>query len=252
LKQETEKIVVLVRATPEESKKHGYLVCVAGINEKGEFRRVYPFEFSYGEKLIDFKKKDRIEVVLTEPDNDQRRESRKQIRYKNLHSPVEDEELRSLLGSKVSSIEKLKEENASLGVVKPELLDVKTEINSTEIYDKQQYFNLMGDYLVEKREKVKMPVELKYHFRCKNDLACKGHQIILLDWELNELARKIMREEIDTASIEEKIRNKFYDFMKERDLYFVMGTHFRFKTWMIIGIFYLKKKDEKQKNLFDF
>lgn len=252
MKQETEKIVVLVRATPEESKKHGYLVCVAGINEKGEFRRVYPFEFSYGEKLIDFKKKDRIEVVLTEPDNDQRRESRKQIRYKNLHSPIEDEELRNLLRSKVSSIEKLKEENASLGVVKPELLDVKTEINSTEIYDKQQYFNLMGDYLVEKREKVKMPVELRYHFRCKNDLACKGHQIILLDWELNELARKIMREEIDTASIEEKIRNKFYDFMKERDLYFVMGTHFRFKTWMIIGIFYLKKKDEKQKNLFDF
>lgn len=62
MKQETEKIVVLVRATPEESKKHGYPVCVVGINEKGEFRRVYPFEFSYGEKLIDLKKKDRIEV----------------------------------------------------------------------------------------------------------------------------------------------------------------------------------------------
>lgn len=51
MKQETEKIVVLVRATPEESRKHGYLVCVAGINEKGEFRRVYPFEFSYGGKV---------------------------------------------------------------------------------------------------------------------------------------------------------------------------------------------------------
>jgi hypothetical protein len=252
LKQETEKIVVLVRATPEESKKHGYLVCVAGINEKREFRRVYPFEFSYGEKLIDFKKKDRIEVVLTEPDNDQRRESRKQISYKNLHSPIEDEELRNLLRSKVSSIEKLTEENASLGVVKPELLDVKIEINSIEIYDKQQYFNLMGDYLVEKKEKVKMPVELRYHFRCKNDPICKGHQIILLDWEFNELARNIMRKDTDPASIEEKIRNKFYDYMKERDLYFVMGTHFRFKTWMIIGIFYLRKENKKQKELFDF
>lgn len=252
MKQETEKIVVLVRATPEESRKHGYLVCVAGINEKGEFRRVYPFEFSYGEKLIGFKKKDRIEVVLTEPDNDQRRESRKQISYKNLHSPVEDEELRNILQSKVSSIEKLKEENASLGVVKPELLDVKIEINSTEIYDRQQYFNLMGDYLVEKREKVKMPVELRYHFRCKNDPTCKGHQIILLDWELNELARNVMRENANPKSIEEKIRYKFFDSMQERDLYFVLGTHFRFKTWMIIGIFYLKKKDEKQKNLFDF
>jgi hypothetical protein len=252
LKQETEKIVVLVRATPEESKKHGYLVCVAGINEKGEFRRAYPFEFSYGEKLIDFKKKDRIEVVLTEPDNDQRKESRKKISYKNLHAPVEEEEIRNLLRSKVSSIEKLKEENASLGVVTPELLDVKIDINSTEIYDRQQYFNLIGDFLVEKREKVKMPVELRYHFRCKNDPTCKGHQIILLDWELNELARNIMRTDTDPILIEEKVRNKFFDFMKERDLYFVMGTHFRFKTWMIIGIFYFKKKDEKQKNLLDF
>ena len=252
MKQETEKIVVLVRATPEESKKHGYLVCVAEINEKGEFRRVYPFGFSYGEKLINFKTKNRIEVVLTEPDNDQRRESRKQISYRNLHSPVKDEELRNLLQSKVSSIEKLKEENASLGVVKPELLDVKIKINSTEIYDRQQYFNLIGDCLIDKREKVKMSVELRYHFRCKNDPACKGHQTILLDWELNELTRNVMREDTDPASIEEKIRNKFYDYMKKRDLYFVLGTHFRFKTWMIIGIFYLKKKNEKQKNLFDF
>jgi hypothetical protein len=169
-----------------------------------------------------------------------------------LHIPVEDEEIRTLLRSKVSSIEKLTEENASLGVVKPELLDVKIEINSTEIYDRQQYFDLMGDFLVEKREKVKMPVELRYHFRCKNDSACKGHKIILLDWELNELARNIMRTDTDPISIEEKIKYKFYNSMQEKDLYFVMGTHFRFKTWMIIGIFYLKKKDEKQKNLFDF
>lgn len=252
MKQETEKIIVLVRATPEESKKHGYLVCVAGINEQGEFRRVYPFEFSYGEKLIDFKKKDRIEVVLTESDNDQRRESRKKISYKNLHAPVENEEIRSLLRLKASSIEKLKEENASLGIVKPEILGVKIEINSTEIYDRQQYFNLMGDFLVEKREKVKMPVELKYNFKCNNDPACKGHQIILLDWEFNELARNVMRADEDPISIEQKIRCKFLDFMLERDLYFVMGTHFRFKTWMIIGIFYLNKKDEKQKKLFDF
>jgi hypothetical protein len=169
-----------------------------------------------------------------------------------LHAPVEDEEIRTLLRSKISSLEKLTEEKASLGVVKPELIDVKIEVNSIEIYDSQQYFNLMGDFLVEKREKVKMPIELRYNFRCKHETACKGHQIILLDWELNELARKVMRVDKDPILIEEKIRYKFFDFMSERDLYFVMGTHFRFKTWMIIGIFYLNKKDEKQKKLFDF
>lgn len=47
--------------------------------------------------------------------------------YYRFFSIIEDEELRNLLRSKVSSIEILKEENASLGVVKPELLDVKIE-----------------------------------------------------------------------------------------------------------------------------
>jgi len=91
----------------------------------------------------------------------------------------------------VSSIEKLNIENASLGVIKPELLDVKIIINSTNIYDNQAYFSLTGDYL-EKREKVKMPVELRYIFRCKDEAECRGHKIILLDWELNELARNVM------------------------------------------------------------
>ncbi len=52
-----EQILVLVRATPEASKKYGYKVCVAGITKEGSWRRLYPFKFSYGEKLIDFKKK---------------------------------------------------------------------------------------------------------------------------------------------------------------------------------------------------
>jgi len=55
--------------------------------------------------------------------------------------------------------------------------------------------------------------------------------------------------------VEEKIRKKFLDFMKTGDLYFFMGTHFRFGTWIIIGIFYPKQqKKEKtiQKSLMNF
>ena len=73
----TEQILVLVRAIPEKSNKYGYRVCVAGINDDSEWRRLYPFKFEYGKKLIDFTKKDQIEVKITEPDNDKRSESRK-------------------------------------------------------------------------------------------------------------------------------------------------------------------------------
>lgn len=240
-----ENILVLVRATPEQSKGHGHLVCVAGINEDNQWRRLYPFEFSYGEKLIDFRKKDTIEVNLTDPDNDKRRESRRVINHKKLKSPLIDEDIHNRIQPLVSSIEKLSIENASLGVIKPELLDVEIIINSTNIYDNQAYFSLTGDYL-EKREKVKMPVELRYIFKCKDEAECKGHKIILLDWELNELARNVMRRDNDSKLIEEKIRTKFFDFMKTRDLYFFMGTHFRFGTWIIIGIFYPKQQKKEK------
>src|SRR4030067_3584174 len=100
----------------------------------------------------------------------------------------------------VASIEKLKKEDASLGVIKPELTGIDVIINSTDIYDQQTYFSLADDYL-EKREKVKMPVELRYQFKCKDEPECKGHDIILIDWELNELARNLMRKEKDKKII---------------------------------------------------
>ena len=236
-----ERILVLVRAIPEKSERYGYLICVAGINERNEWRRLYPFKFSYGEGLVDFEKKDLIDVILADPDNDKRRESRKVITHENLNSKLNDEEILQRIKPLVSSIEKLKKEDASLGIIKPELNGIDIKINSTDIYDGQTYFSLADDYL-ERREKVKMPVELRYQFKCKDEPECKGHTIILIDWELNELARNIMRNEKDKKIIEDKIKNKFFDFMKTRDMYFFMGTHFRYSTWIIIGLFYPQKR----------
>lgn len=116
-----EKVLVLVRAIPEKSERYGYLICVAGINEKSEWRRLYPFKFSYGEKLVDFRKKDLINVTLADPDNDKRKESRKVTTHENLNSPLNDEEALQRIMPLVSSIEKLNKEDASLGVIKPEL-----------------------------------------------------------------------------------------------------------------------------------
>lgn len=183
-----EKILVLVRTIPEKSAKYENLVCVAGINNNGEWRRLYPFEFRHGENSVNFRKKDLIEVTLANPDNDKRNESRKVTHHQNLNSHQDDDEVLKRIIPLVSSIEKLDKQHASLGVIKPELTGIDIIINSTNIYDEQTYFSLADDYL-EKREKVKMPVELRYKFKCKDDPECKGHNIILIDWELNELVR---------------------------------------------------------------
>ena len=178
MKREKEEITVLVRATPEKSKRDGeeYAVGVTGINKDGELLRLYPLRFRYGEGLVDFRRNDLLEVTVTKPENDLRWESRKVLDHVNLEQPVKDREIRELILPLVTSLERLNIEGASLGVVKPEILDIEIKVNSIEAYDRQQYFNMMGDFL-EKGEKARMPVEVKYTFRCEGEEACRGHKL---------------------------------------------------------------------------
>ena len=253
MRREKEEIAVLVRSTPEKSKKdgNGHPVGVTGINKDGELLRLYPLGFRYGEGLVDFRKNDLLEVTVTKPEHDIRWESRKVLSYVNLQSPLKEREIKELVLPLVKSVERLNTEGASLGVVKPEILDIEIKVNSIETCDRQQYFNLMGDFL-EKGERAGMPVEVRYIFRCEGEEACRGHKIILLDWEFNETIRNIIRDEQEPAGVERKIREHFFNLMQEKELYFIMGTHFTYGTWMITGIFCPEKNSRNQSNLSGF
>ena len=253
MRREKEEITVLVRATPEKSKINGegHAVGVTGINKAGELLRLYPLRFRYGEGMVDFRKNDLLEVTVTKPEHDMRWESRKVLDYIKLEQPAKDRKIKELILPLVTSLERLNIEGASLGVVKPELLDVEVKVNSIETYDRQQYFNMIGDFL-EKGEKARMPVEVRYTFRCEGEEVCRGHKIILLEWELNEIVRNIVRGEREPQAVEKKIREQLFELLKERELYFIMGTHFIYGTWMITGIFCSEKENRNQRSIFDF
>jgi hypothetical protein len=253
LRREKEKIAVLVRAAPEKSKRNGevHAVGVTGINRDGELLRLYPFRFRYGEGLVDFRKNDLLEVTVTRPENDMRWESRKVLDYVNLERPAKDREIKELILPLVTSLERLNVEGASLGMIKPELLDIEVKVNSLDTFDRQQYFDMMGDFL-EKGEKASMPVEVKYTFRCEGEEACRGHKIILLDWELNETVRNIVRKEKEPLAVKREIREQLFEHLKEKELYFIMSTHFIYGTWLITGIFCPEKESGSQRSIFDF
>ena len=61
-----EKLIVLGKACPIISKKYEHLVCVAGITDKGEWRRIYPvpWEVFWKGNTTRFKKKAWIEYEL--------------------------------------------------------------------------------------------------------------------------------------------------------------------------------------------
>jgi len=248
-----EQILVLVRAIPELSKKYGYLVCVAGINSKNEWRRLYPFEFG----SIKFKKKDWLEADIVTNPKDKRIESRKVQQYKILDKREDDAGILKILKPLISSIDGMKSQKKSLCIVKPDLLGIDIKINSMQIIDEQRYLNVYGDNNpTVKREKIKMPFEVQYIFKClhkKCSCEKKPHKLRIIDLEINELFRNIVKSGItDKRVLEEKIKKKLYEFMKDRDLYFIIGTHFRFGTPIIIGLFYPKKGISQQKSLDKF
>ena len=74
-KNELEEVIVLVKALPHPSTKHGETVCCAGITTLSEWRRIFPVRFrqlSQGK----FQRWDRLRYRWRQPTNDARSESR--------------------------------------------------------------------------------------------------------------------------------------------------------------------------------
>ena len=125
-----EKLLVLAKATPEISSKYEQLVCVAGITDQGEWRRIYPIPWKsfWKSSGTNFKKKSWIEYeLLSDLPSDHRPESRK-IDFSTI-TPLGEAsfaEIEKLLQQRKTCIEDLEAvgvKKQSLGVVEPKVID---------------------------------------------------------------------------------------------------------------------------------
>jgi len=110
-----EKMLMLARACPVISKKYEHLVCIAGITEAGEWRRIYPVQWKtfWGKDAFKYKKKMWIEYELEDDKpSDHRSESRK-VKPGTIKPLYEEKysEIKKILDSKLTSIEKLNKIN---------------------------------------------------------------------------------------------------------------------------------------------
>jgi len=263
-----ERIIVLAKTYPELSKKYGPIVCVAGVNEYGEWRRLYPipYEIWINEKYknIRFRKWDIIEVTIKKATHDHRKESMRVQNWEQIRiiGHVEDWGIRKHIINELldPNLESIIDSGKSLGVIQPKkILDfyVKTRkrldeaeklvIQKMEEADSTLFKYSEPENLSEVRRTMVKIEELPwigYRFYCKNP-ECKGHDMMVIDWEAQELFRKY-KTKIDL------VRKKLFTWMiRERDLYFIVGNVWRFpKSFMIIGLFYPPKKIKPQTPLF--
>lgn len=250
-----EKLLVLTVAYPEESSTYQSLVCVAGLTEDGDWRRIYPIPFKRylnlrrGGKGI--QKRAWIEYELREEllrgeRKDYRKESKKAVfqtirRTEDKLMPLE--ELMDILRPQVTSIERLRERFAedrpSLGIVKPELIKLKFIPNKAYTGHRQSNLDSKIIQVTQLKDKP------QYNFRCFQNDSCKPHNMICEDMEVGQLYRKYEQEEDIVRH--EKMKGRLFHWMSKRDLHFVVGTHaFYPKSWLIIGLLYPKLPDKFQ------
>jgi hypothetical protein len=251
-----ETIVIIAKTYPELSEKYGCLVCTVGINEDGEWRRIFPIPWYFfmrpgKEKRLNFKKWDIVSLTLQKAQHDPRKESYRVIEPEKLQilGSIKDWNERRQLVQKYldPDMKTLREEKRSLGLIKPKTIEDFLEKRRERIKDegeKAVLDRLIPTLLPEFELPVKpwwenlRPTEIPwmgYQFTCQGK-ECKGHSMMCVDWEIQELYRK---------EGFQKTKQKALFWMKERDLYFCVGTTWKFPTWMIISLIYPPKMLEQ-------
>jgi hypothetical protein len=147
----------------------------------------------------------------------------------------------------IEELEKLGIKKQSLGIVKPtELLDFAQTSNPH--YEALITKSAQTDLFGQKAIKIDIP-RYKYRYIFKDDPDGRIHELLCEDWELGELYRKCedyrkMGKYADHNEVHQKVRDKMLSqITKYGHVYFVVGSHYRFPTYVIVGVVYPRKAD---------
>jgi hypothetical protein len=258
-----ETITVVAKTYPECSYKYGCLVCTAGINEQGEWRRLYPIPWALfwggnkNAKAKGFQKFDIISLPIRRKAEDYRYESY----YLNPHL-IENElqivgqvhdwtDKRAFLMTHLDhDLESLRTSKRSLGLIKPYVIqdffqkdrtrlepDEDLTIEKIEAAQQGVLFDVESELVQQSRISPEPLPWIGYRFLC-HGADCRGHEMMCIDWEIQSLYRKYKDQGAEGF---QKVKARALEWMNRRDIYFVVGTTWRYGTWLVIGLFYPPK-----------
>ncbi len=252
---QTKKILVVVKAYPNPSRKHVETVCCAGLDlNTGQWIRLYPVPFRLLQDEKKFKKYSVIQVGCHKAADDHRPESYKvdtgTIKVLETIDTSDKWERRKelimpALAESMCRVCQLGEEKKkSLALVRPvdigfEWQDAKLEEVGEE---KQDSYKQLSFTHVEIKPIEKIPYDFYYTFKCTED-RCLGHRMLIIDWEINQAFRQWRHKYKPESVLLEKIKEKWLQTMCQKaDPYFFVGNMHRFpKTFMVLGTFYPPK-----------
>ena len=250
-----ERILVLVKTYPTPSASYQELVCVAGITESGQWRRLYPTPFRLLPKHQQFSKYSWVTVDVAPAKSDVRPESRRpDVSSIHVGEKVETShewgERRKLVEASqertVAELEvQYEKHKTSLGIVVPtKVHDIEYEPVTAQKLDEfktkliQSEMALFGEAPRNTLEPI--PFEFRYIYECEDDE--KPRRALITDWELGMLYRR-HAEHLEPREAAEQVKNRYMELMDKSayDTRWFMGTTNPYNTWIVIGLFYPPK-----------
>lgn len=269
-----EEIFVIAKTYSTRSRKYKELVCTAGINRDGEWKRIYPIPFRSLEEYKKFKRYTWIEAEITPDKSDPRVESHKintsSIKIlENIPTGKEWGRRRQLILEKTRIYTNLREiinaatksNTLSLCTFKPtKFLDIVIVDNPKEELtekEKKEYINANRSLFDTESCEIEftgMP-HIPYKFKIKfEDDARQVSSMSVIDWEIPQLYLSCKKDGNEVAI--RKVKEKLLWMIEERDLHLFLGTmkqmHIRKSKnpYTIIGLFYPPKTKKYQGSLF--
>jgi hypothetical protein len=265
-------VFITVKTYPIPSASYDELVCTAGVTKDGEFVRLYPINYRELPWNQQFQKYQWIEVEAEKhKGRDPRKESWRPncdtLRFIGEQIPTQrggnwDDRAKYVLPLASQSMEELYEkkqnDKTSLGFFKPkEVFDlIITPEKST--WSAPQLAALKQARLWETRKNTqvpprKVPWKFQYQFCCDDPRCNAKHQMMIEDWEVGALYWREVDRGKSPEEAAKSVKRKFLEEIcgQNKDTYFYVGTILKHGSWVIIGIFYPKKKKETKLPLFD-
>lgn len=260
-----ERILILAKTYPSPSAKHVETSCVAGINQDGSMRRLYPVPFRLIEQDQQFKKWQWIEVRVEKAAADHRPESHKvdigSLAAKDAISTKQGWAGRREWIDKIPAfgdfeeIEKTrKDDGLSLALLRPKRVlgllinDARNKEWTDEEKEKLTRAQMQGDLFSEAqarqqvRELRKVPYDFYYSYLCDTSEGEKEYKHKIVDWEVGALFWKMYAEHGPT-DWQSKVRDKIETELIKKDLMFLMGNQHRFPDqWLIVSLIYPPKR----------
>ncbi len=257
------KILIVAKTYPTRSKKYMELVCTAGVDEEGNWYRIYPIPTKTLKEYKGLDKYTWIDAEITRDTRDPRPESYKinmsSVKLLENIPPQRDWLFRKDTVFKAEAyedmakiIEKANRDNSlSLCLFKPtKYHHVYFESKKAEILSEKDIIEFKNANVnlfehnnvneVEINAMPSLPFDIKLIFE---DAQGKESKMNILDWEISQLYWNLEKKHMSTKEIKQGIKDKIFWMIEQRDLYLYLGTMRQMHGWTsnpftIIGLFY--------------